>query len=63
MEWAINYQINNPPLGYESVSKEHFKRKKDDIIKLCETWISKGDKLKEQMINVFTNIKNSLDSL
>ena len=63
MEWAINYQINNPPLGYESISKEHFKRKKDDIIKLCETWISKGDKLKEQMINVFTNIKNSLDSL
>jgi ubiquitin-protein ligase len=63
MEWAINHQINNPPLGYEIVTKEHFKRKKDDIIKLCETWISKADKLKEQMTNVFTNIKKSLDSL
>ena len=63
MEWAINHQINNPPLGYELVTKEHFKRKKDDIIKLCESWISKADKLKEQMTNVFTNIKKSLDSL
>lgn len=63
MEWAINHQINNPPLGYELITKEHFKRKKDDIIKLCETWISKADKLKEQMTNVFANIKTSLDSL
>jgi len=63
MEWAINHQINNPPLGYELITKEHFKRKKDDIIKLCETWISKANKLKEQMTNVFANIKTSLDSL
>ena len=63
MEWAINHQINNPPLGYELITKEHFKRKKDDIIKLCETWISKADKLKEQMSNVFANIKTSLDTL
>jgi hypothetical protein len=57
------YKINNPPLGYESITKEHFKRKKNDIIKLCETWISKSDKLKEQMTNVFNNIKKSFDSL
>lgn len=63
MEWAINHQINNPPLGYELVTKEHFKRKKDDIIKLCETWISKATKQKDQMVNVFNNIKKSFESL
>ena len=34
LKWAIINQLKNPSLGYEEVIKNHFKIKKDEIIKL-----------------------------
>jgi ubiquitin-protein ligase len=63
MEWAIINQIINPPHGYETVVKEHFKRKKDNILKTCSEWLNKSIKFKTKFQKVYTVLEKTLNTL
>ena len=41
-KWAIINQINNPPKGFENIIKEHFSRKKNDILNKIDKCIEKS---------------------
>lgn len=63
MEWAIIDQINNPPHGYDTVVKEHFKRKKDNILKTYSEWLTKSKKIKNKFQEVYTLLEETLNKL
>jgi ubiquitin-protein ligase len=55
IELAMIDMINNPPIGFEEVVKEHFKLKKDEIINKTLIWSNNNDKI--------NNIRNKLINL
>jgi baculoviral IAP repeat-containing protein 6 len=42
IKWAIINQINNPPEEYKDVILQHFKFKKDDILKTVKKWVDES---------------------
>ena len=58
IRWAMIDQINNPPLGYEEVVKNHFKLKKNDIIKVLDKWVLDNQKIEIEVIKLKELLNN-----
>lgn len=55
--WAINNMINNPPSGFEDIVKNHFKLKKNNLIKTLQHWENIADTIyREHIQKVLKNI-------
>lgn len=63
MQWAILDQLQNPSKGFEQVIKTHFKIKKDKILEECGKWVEESKSYKDEMKNVYNEIKDKLLSL
>jgi ubiquitin-protein ligase len=56
IELAMINMINNPPQGFEDVVNEHFKMKKDEILKTTSIWNNNNDNvniMRDKLINIF----------
>ncbi len=51
--------LENPPESYETLVREHFKLKKEEIIKTVEKWASESNK-KEEFNNIIIKLKKIL---
>lgn len=49
LRWAIVDKFKNPPEGFENLAINHFKMKKEEILKVVDTWISETKKYKSKM--------------
>lgn len=63
IEWSIINQIKNPPLGFETIVIEHFKRKKTSIIETCKKWVNNTKSYKKELTNMYNNLVVTLNSL
>jgi baculoviral IAP repeat-containing protein 6 len=60
IELAMINMINKPPQGFEDVVKEHFKMKKDEILKTTSIWNNNNDDvniMRNNLIKIFNNLK------
>jgi ubiquitin-protein ligase len=48
---AINEKIEYPPKSFETFVKEHFKAKKDELIKITQIWVDESKSKKTKMID------------
>ena len=48
--------IKNPPNGFENIIKEHFKFKKNDIIKKIIKEINEAELFKDEFEEIYKNI-------
>jgi ubiquitin-protein ligase len=60
---AMTNNINNPPPGFEDIVKEHFKIKKDDIIKQVNKWSDESIRRKDLYVKYTEELIKALDSL
>lgn len=64
IRWAMIDQINNPPLGYKEVVKNHFKLKKNNIIDIVDKWVlESNEKNKSKMESEVTKLKEILNNM
>jgi ubiquitin-protein ligase len=63
IKWAINDMIRNPPNGMEEVIKEHFKFKKEEIIKTTTRWYDEMSKNKSSNLQLFQDAYNEMLTL
>jgi baculoviral IAP repeat-containing protein 6 len=64
IKWGMIDQIKNPNIQYKNVILEHFKFKKDDIIKTVNKWLSNCDnKLKSTLEIEVKNLTELLNTL
>jgi ubiquitin-protein ligase len=64
IKWAMTNQILNPPKDFEEVVKEHFRLKKDNIIKTTQEWENNcSSKYKIEMSNVIKNLVLQLNKI
>lgn len=50
LRWAILDKFENPPYGFEEMTKNHFMMKKKEILEVTQRWIDESKKHKAQMI-------------
>jgi len=62
IRWAINDMIKNPPVTMETVIKQHFTLKKEEIINTTEKWLSKAKRVND-MTAVRKEMLELLDNL
>jgi baculoviral IAP repeat-containing protein 6 len=61
IELAMINMINNPPQGFEEVIQEHFKMKKDEILKTTSIWNDNNENvniMRNNLIKIFNNLKS-----
>jgi ubiquitin-protein ligase len=63
IEWGIVNQIKNPPFGFEDVVREHFKRKKDDILQNTKAWYTNITKNKTEFKKQYDILVELLSSI
>ena len=63
IKWAINDMIKFPPSGMEEVIKQHFKFKKDEIIKTTTKWYNDMKENKSNNIIAFESVYNEMLTL
>jgi ubiquitin-protein ligase len=65
MEWALLNQILNPIEEYKDVIIQHFKLKRENIIKTCELWINNTTNTitKNKMQKILNELINQLNKL
>jgi baculoviral IAP repeat-containing protein 6 len=63
IELGIIDQILNGPIEYKEIINNHFRIKKNDILKKCEIWVTESKKLKEKMIDIYNKLEQVLNSI
>lgn len=56
LKWAILNNMENPPYGFEELSKKHFEFKKEEILETSNLWLSQTLKYKNEMKQVRNKI-------
>ena len=56
LKWAIVDKFKNPPVGFETLTLNHFRLKKDEILQVVNTWIDETSIYKNKM----TDLRNEL---
>ena len=49
MRWAIVDKLKNPAKGFESLIKQHFMLKQNEILETTQKWIDESKKFKSEM--------------
>ena len=63
IRWSMIDMINNPPLGFEDVIKNHFFLKKDHILEELKSWTLNDNKILkiyEELKEILTNLKYNI---
>ena len=55
IQYAIINMINNPPIGFEEIISNHFKIKKEQIIKTINKWKESNNNINLDNINLLLN--------
>jgi hypothetical protein len=63
IELAMINMIKNPIPGFEQVIKEHFTKKKEEILNRTQIWIQNAEKHKDIMTQRYDELKELLDKL
>ena len=49
LKWALVDKFENPPYGFEDLTKNHFIMKKSEILEVIDKWIKESKKYQSQM--------------
>lgn len=63
IQWAMIDMLQNPPQGFEQVVKEHFSRKKEEIIEQCMKWSVNSSKYSSKIKEQIVILKELLEKL